>query len=750
MHRSSPEPLYRFEPYEFDLQAHQLRKNDIRVRLAEKSFQALHLLLQNAGAVVPREVLSDHLWGQDTFVDFADSLNHVIKRVRDALLDSADQPRLIETVPGVGYRFIASVQRVPVAVEPADAVSPPAGIDRKWFLIAAIAVFALLFAGMAFRAANTGGQPVPLFKLTQLTRDTGLTFQPSLSNDGVLIAYASDRGEGSNLDIWLNRVGGRNEPNRLTSHEAHDYQPSFSPDGTQIAFRSERGESGIYVIPALGGPERFIAKEGRDPRFSPDGKQIAFWIGGGGQFRPRKLYVVDVAGGEPRQLAADFDYARRPIWSPDGSYLMFVGIHRYLDRDFRGDHPGLRWWVVPADGGSPRETGILAELQRRGIEWRFFVGGRRLSDPRWNAEGPELWLPETNEIVFSAQSGDSVNVWRIPVSATGDVAGAPVRLTSGAGFEVSPVQDAQGRIVFSTFAMNADIWSLPIEPDSGTPSGPLQRLTNDTSINHTPSISADGRKLVYLSNRAGNDDLWVKEIESGKEWPLTTAEHNESRGVISKDGSSVAYASGGRILVLSTQGGSPREIVSDCEATCSVFDVSADGNTILYYRGRPPRYFCLDMSTGKTTEVLKHPESPEDAPHNARFSPDAKWLTFHVLWMSPIRASVFVAPLGEGRHGREDTWLEISADTRLNLTSAWSANGRLLYYISRDGGFTRLLARRLLPETKKPIGPPREVYRFPQSPYALPFNTGQLGLWAGDDQLAFTLQEMTGNIWMVE
>jgi len=750
MHRSSLEPLYRFEPYEFDLQAHQLRKGGIRVRLVGKSFQALHLLLQNAGSVVPREVLSDHLWGQDTFVDFADSLNHVIKRVRDALLDNADQPHFVETVPGVGYRFIASVERVPVAAEPADAVSPPAGIDRKWVLIAAIAVFALLFGGMAFRAVHTGGQPVPLSKLTQLTRDTGLTFQPTLSNDGTLIAYASDRGEGSNLNIWLNRVGGRNEPHRLTSHEADDYQPSFSPDGTHIAFRSERAESGIYVTPVLGGPERLVAREGRDPRFSPDGKQIAYWIGGGGQFRPRELYVVDASGGEPRWVAADFDYARRPIWSPDGRYLMFVGIHRYLDRDFRGDHPGLRWWVVPADGGSPRETGILAELNRHEVEWRFFVGGQRLSDPRWNAEGPQLWLPETNEIVFSARSGDSVNVWRIPVSETGDVAGAPVRLTSGAGSAVSPVQAVKGRIIFSTFAMNADIWSLPIEPDSGTPSGPLQRLTNDTSINHTPSVSADGRKLVYLSNRAGNDDLWIKEIESGKEWPLTTTEHDDSRGIISNDGSTIAYASGGKILVRPAEGGSPRVIVSDCEATCSVYDISKEGNTILYYRGKPQRYFCFDLRTGIATEVLKRADPPDATPHVARFSPDSNWLTFHIPWMSPIRASVFVAPLGEGRHGREDTWLQVSSGTRLNLTSAWSANGRLLYYISRDGGVSRLLARRLLPETKKPIAPPREVYRFPQSPYALPFNSGQLGLWTGDDQLVFTLQEMTGNIWMAE
>ena len=152
------------------------------------------------------------------------------------------------------------------------------------------------------------------------------------------------------------------------------------------------------------------------------------------------------------------------------------------------------------------------------------------------------------------------------------------------------------------------------------------------------------------------------------------------------------------------------------------------------------------MFTRKETELLKHPETLRDSPHNVRLSPDAGWASFYVPFSPPVRASVLVAPLGGGLHGREGTWIEISEGTDINLTSAWGANGRYLYYVSLDGGLDRLRARPLHPDTRKPAGPAREVYRFPQSPYVLPFNTGQMGLWTGDDQIVFTLQEMTGNI----
>jgi DNA-binding winged helix-turn-helix (wHTH) protein len=99
----------RFDGFEVDLDAHQLYKRGARIRLRDQSFQLLALLVERAGQVVTREELQQRLWRNDVFVDFENSLNTAIARLREALSDSADHPRYIETLPRVGYRFIAPI-----------------------------------------------------------------------------------------------------------------------------------------------------------------------------------------------------------------------------------------------------------------------------------------------------------------------------------------------------------------------------------------------------------------------------------------------------------------------------------------------------------------------------------------------------------------------------------------------------------------------------------------------------------------
>ena len=103
----------RFADFEIDLDAHQLYKRGVRIRLRDQSFQVLALLVEHAGQVITREDLRRRLWGDVVFVDFENSLNTVIARLREALSDSADRPRYIETLPRVGYRFIAAVTESP-------------------------------------------------------------------------------------------------------------------------------------------------------------------------------------------------------------------------------------------------------------------------------------------------------------------------------------------------------------------------------------------------------------------------------------------------------------------------------------------------------------------------------------------------------------------------------------------------------------------------------------------------------------
>src|SRR5438105_10578649 len=110
--------ILRFGIFEIDLQARELRKQGSRVKLQEQPFQVLTVLVHRAGEVVTREELRAQIWKQETFVDFDNSLNASINKLREALGDSADNPRFIETLPRRGYRFLLPVNRIGTTVRP--------------------------------------------------------------------------------------------------------------------------------------------------------------------------------------------------------------------------------------------------------------------------------------------------------------------------------------------------------------------------------------------------------------------------------------------------------------------------------------------------------------------------------------------------------------------------------------------------------------------------------------------------------
>jgi len=102
--------LLRFGVFDVDLRTQELRKYGTRLKLPRQSFQVLQILLERPGELVTREELHKALWSFDTFVDFDHGLNNAVKRIRKALGDSADAPHFIETLPRLGYRFIATVE----------------------------------------------------------------------------------------------------------------------------------------------------------------------------------------------------------------------------------------------------------------------------------------------------------------------------------------------------------------------------------------------------------------------------------------------------------------------------------------------------------------------------------------------------------------------------------------------------------------------------------------------------------------
>jgi TolB-like protein/DNA-binding winged helix-turn-helix (wHTH) protein len=105
----SKSDLVRFSVFEVDLRSRELRRSGVKVKLQEQPFQLLEVLLERAGEVVTREELRQKIWSSDTFVDFEGGLYNAVKKLREALGDTADTPRFIETLPRRGYRFIAPV-----------------------------------------------------------------------------------------------------------------------------------------------------------------------------------------------------------------------------------------------------------------------------------------------------------------------------------------------------------------------------------------------------------------------------------------------------------------------------------------------------------------------------------------------------------------------------------------------------------------------------------------------------------------
>lgn len=146
-------PILRFGTFEADLRAGELRKQGKRLKLQDQPFQVLTVLLQRPGEVVTREELRSQIWPDDTFVDFDNSLNTAINKLREALGDSADSPRFIETLPRRGYRFLALVTS-PDGKETATARPPakPGAIRWKVLLPLGVVVMIAAAGGLFWRS----------------------------------------------------------------------------------------------------------------------------------------------------------------------------------------------------------------------------------------------------------------------------------------------------------------------------------------------------------------------------------------------------------------------------------------------------------------------------------------------------------------------------------------------------------------------------------------------------------------------
>lgn len=622
-----------------------------------------------------------------------------------------------------------------------------------WLAIGVAAVLATA-AGVLWRSARkTDDVRGRASVLARVTSDDGLTIDPAVSPDGKFIAYASDRG-GESLDIWVQSLP-RGEPVRLTSHSAEDHEPAFSPDGGTIAFRSERHGGGIYVTSVLGGPERLLVRHGRRPRFSPRGDWIVYWTGfsTGDPTAPdsNRIFIIPAQGGAPRQLAPQFESALFPVWAPDGTHVLFIGA-RTSDAASRKTLTGANrpvdradWWVTDIATGAVVKTEVLAELNKQGLSMWASAGA---------GIAPDLWVPGENAILFSAAKAatntfrDSVNLWSVRLSGKNWRALAPARqLTSGTAYEGHPAITPSGDMLFASAEMKTGIWMLPLQANEGKVSGEMKQLTRGAAFHGQPSVALDGSKVVYYATRSGNMDIWIMDLHSGKEWPLTSTALGENAPQISADGSTVLYSAYGKreAYLVASGGGEATKICDDC----GTWNVSHDATNLLYWYSTAKPVVSIGLfhlPTGQKLELIRHASYSLYQP---QFSPDDRFIAF-LAQTGQGRSRIYVARFrGLERLDAAD-WIPITPGELSDDKPRWSPDGNLMYFTSNRDGFMCIWGQRLQADTKHASGPAFAVSHFHTSRRSLAnVGLGPLEISVARNALVFNLGEVTGNVWRI-
>ena len=609
--------VLRFGLYELDLDAHELRKSGIRIKLQEQPFLILAMLLEHPGAIVTRDELKKKLWSDDTFVDFDLSLNSAIKKLRQALNDDSDNPRYIETLYRRGYRFIGPLNGMTEA-NPAQAPSPalpstsPDSADTSThaqptsvglrparlvsYIVGAIVLlllFALGFWMIPSRAPRVLGY-------TQITHDGAAKLE--MFTDGERL-YLTEL-QGSHFVVTQVSVAG-GDTSVVPTPSENSAIADVASDGSSLLVGAISGTSKspeLWSVPLPGGAPRrlgdFIADSAT---WSADQTRLFF-------SRGPDIFQAKGDGTDPHKIASVGSQVFHLRLSPDGRKLRFEVV------DTRNGSSAI--WEIRPDGSN------LHPLL-----------------PAWNREPREccgVWSPDGKYFLFQSFRDGRTNIWTLPEKSLWWSRGnQPFQVTNGPLNFYSPTPSRDGKRVFTVGAQ---------------PRGELVRY--DRKSGFVPylggtsardlAFSADGNWVAYVS--LPESQLWKCKVDGTQRRQLTFESMTVGLPRWSPDGTQIVFMaktpnSGWRAYLVSSDGTGLRDLISGAQAGWDP-GWSPDGKSIvltLNEAGSPsagangPGIAVLDLSSGKISplpgaRLLFSPRWSPDGRHIAAITDDSQKL----------------------------------------------------------------------------------------------------------------------------
>ena len=584
-----------FEEFEVDSLKRMLLKSGKPVSLNPKTFDLLLSLVEHPGETLSKQNLLDLVW-ENQFVEEKNLTVHVAA-LRKALGEGKNEHRFIVTLPGNGYKFVADmklpgngqhvIEHVPVdgpyeAIESPDPqISEFYGLSRARFAIGlagVVLILAIVVGGYLWqnrkKAASVASAPTKNISIKRLTSD-GLATSAALSPDGKLFAYSHYEGEDQSL--WLGHVDG-GDPVQIRPPGPVIYLDfKFSPDASSLYFTltdDNRENGAVYKMPVLGGlPEKIVDKI-YSITFSPSGRQFAFVRNSPVDTKP-VLVVSDADGKNEKELAAPPDkmnFVKQSAWSPDGSMLA-IGVSR-SDTNAEFDVftvntadgsvkplTNLAWSRVGAMAWLADSSGLVMVGQKGGSTqaqlWfvSFPNGEAKQLVSDLNGYGSTISLGKNQNTLLIVQSQTQSNIWIAPAD---DLAQAKQVTFGSIGRDDgwSGVKwMADGKIAYTAEGgENNTIWTM------NASGGEQKQLIPSEGNNLLPSVSADGRFVVYQSNRGGNYAVW-RANRDGSDILKLTDTGVAAQPDISPDGHSIVYISNpensGELWRATISGGDP-------------------------------------------------------------------------------------------------------------------------------------------------------------------------------------------------